>query len=185
MDDDVEDFAEHRRKIESEKQAHKQEEGRAKWRRMVEVTVDLNKDLFAKNAFADAFVNILREVNRTQPGPSGASDLAHFFDMLDRGAKVPFGELTDAALERIRPSEERYYGNDDYKRSAQALLDVAMAGLAFLIENAATDQIAGTRKSKRQHNLIMAIRNYDEAHDTYRRKQRGSPPPRTGRKRRS
>jgi hypothetical protein len=50
----------------------------------------------------------------------------------------------------------------------------ALAGLAFLIENAATDEMAKSRRSGRRHELILAIRRYNESREAYRRKERGS-----------
>ncbi len=110
-------------------------------RRQMEGFIELNKDLLAKEAFADAFVNILREANRLQPGPSGAADLARCFELVDRGATVTFGDLVQAALERILPPAGEALSSDKEDEFENALLNVALAGLSYLIENAAPDSV--------------------------------------------
>jgi hypothetical protein len=148
------------------------EEERVNGLRWADAAFDAIKDDFAKNRFADAFVDILREVNRQEPrGLPGVSELSDYNDALKRGARVKIGELTRAAFERIQPPE-RYFGDDEYGQCKQALLDVALAGLAFLIENAATDEVAKSRRTIRKRKLEMAIREYNEAHEARRRRER-------------
>jgi hypothetical protein len=114
---------------------------------------DAIKDYFAKDRFADAFVDILRELNRQEPkGLPGVSEFCDYNDALKRGAKVKIGELTRAAFERIRPPE-RHFDDDEYGQCEAALLDVALAGLAFLVENAATDEVAKTRRTILQEQI--------------------------------
>jgi hypothetical protein len=159
------------------------EEERPDGRCWADAAVDAIKDDFAKDRFADAFVDILRELNRQEPkGLPGASELSDYNDALKRDAKVKIGELTRAAFERIRPPKRRF-DDDEYGHCEKAVLDVALAGLAFLIENAATDEVAKTRRTIRQDKLIIAIRHYNEADEACRRKERGGRTPRPRKRR--
>jgi hypothetical protein len=168
MGDDISDLEERRR-----------ERRQAEVRQRAETLLERNKDLYAKEAFADAFIDILREVNRRQPGAAGASELVRFFEMLDRGATVSMGDLADAALERIAPRNHTpailidEEGKERERREA-AIMDVALAGLAFLIENGAQDDAAATRAITRQRGLVEAIEAFNEATEAWR-KDRAAP----------
>jgi hypothetical protein len=153
MASNIEDFEEYRRRLSAEK-------NRRDWMLWHDRTIDLNKDEWVKEVFAQFFEDVLREVNRKQPSGKAVLQLASFFDLLKRGANVTLGSLTDAALARIKPSDARYFGNDEKKNQEQALLDIARAGLALLVENGATDQNAEGRKDQREYKLRMAIREY-------------------------
>jgi hypothetical protein len=157
MTSNIRDFEEHRRRVSAEKDRRE----RMVWRDKV---IDLNKDEWVKEVFVQFFVDLLREVNRKQPSGKAVLQLASFFDLLERGAKITFGSLTDAAVARIRPSE-RYVGDDEKRSREQALLDIALAGLALLVENGATDQNALSRKGQREHKLRMAVREYAEHYE--------------------
>jgi len=170
MSSDIKNFDEHRRRIAAEGKRRRREQMHEEG---LQAIFEFNKNVWAEGAFADCFINILREVNRVQPNASVVGDLGRFFKLLDRGAKVNLWTLTQAALERIKPPNERYHGNDEGKLRDQALLDVALAGIAFLVENAATDQNARTRRMKRQDKLELAIRAYMDAHDSLLRKRHG------------
>lgn len=133
-------------------------------RATVEDDFRLNASTYATEAFADCFVEILREVNRVQGAGSGMGELKRFFDLLNRGAKVHLWTLVQTALARIKPSGERSFGDDEKKNREQALLDIALAGLALLVENGATDQNARTRREHRENKLETAIREYAKAY---------------------
>jgi hypothetical protein len=141
-------------------------------------TDDLNR--IAKEAFADAFVSILREVSRSQPGSAGAAPLMRFFEMLGRGASVPMGDLAVAALQRIEPQDHtpailvEGEGTERERREA-AIMDIALAGLAFLIENGAQDEAAPVRKSTRERDLLDGIGTFNAATEAWRARRRGRP----------
>jgi hypothetical protein len=111
---------------------------------------------------ADCFVEILREVNRVHGAGSGMGELKRFFDLLNRGAKVHLWTLVQTALARIKPSGERYFGDDEKKNREQALLDIARVGLALLVENGATDHNARGRRDQREYKLITMLRQFAE-----------------------
>jgi hypothetical protein len=110
--------------------------------------------------------------HRVQPGwSSGAADLHYFFQHLEGAAGLTWGELAAAALKRIQPPNEPAFRAEEPSED-EAMLEVAMTGLAFLIENAATDRTAKTRRTRREDNLIEAIGRYNEAHRRAVRKSR-------------
>jgi hypothetical protein len=162
MGNDSETASERRRRAAAEGERRRQEQLEEELREEFE----LNKDFWATEAFANCFVEILREVNRARRGGCGLLWMMRFFELLHQGAKVNFRTLTQTALRRIKPPDERYWGDERTKKLEQALLDVACAGLALLIENAADDQGAGSRKSQREGKLVIAIRAYMDAYNT-------------------
>jgi excisionase family DNA binding protein len=164
MANDIEDFEEHRRRYAAKKKRHEFAE-------LHKSFVEANKDEWAIEAFADCFVEVLREVNRIVGAGCGAGELTRFFELLQRGAKVHPCTLTQTALARIKPSAERYFGDDKEKHREQALLDIARAGLALLVENGATDQNARGRKDQREYKLRMAIHEYVEKYEMVARQQ--------------
>jgi hypothetical protein len=153
MSGDIEDFEQRRKKAADERDRRERQKFSKEF-------VRANQDDWAVEAFADCFVEILREVNRKVGGDCGVGELERFFKLMDSGAKVHFWTLVQAALARIKPAE-RYYGDDEDKKREQALLDVALAGLAYLVENGATEQNAPGRKGQRQYKLECAIQEYN------------------------
>lgn len=175
MTDDPENLEDRRRKIEAQSDPRRAQDRAEVRRRQIESFVELKKDHLAQEAFADAFVNILRDVNRAQPGPSGAQDLVRLFEMLDRGAEVTFEDLTRSALDRIKPETMASRGHARQDKE-EALLRVATAGLAFLIENGAADAAAASRKMKREHDLLRAMEMYHDAEEAWHRHIQGDRP---------
>jgi hypothetical protein len=175
MDEGVESLEERRRKSRAEREARE----RQVWHQVLHDNMELNKDYYAIKAFADAFVDILREVTRSQSNSSAAPaalKLARFFEMLERGASVTCGDLATAALERIQPHEEARYGTEETQRCENARLRVARAGLAYLIANAATDGAARGRLSQRERSLSNAIEELSQAQEALWRKGSANPP---------
>ena len=110
-------------------------------------------------AFADAFEDILREVNRSQSsGTTGVDGLLRFTNMLNQGASATVKDLTDAALARIDP----YRGTEQIRERARSTIEVARSGLAFLLELKARDGAARARLSRRETELRVSIRDYVE-----------------------
>jgi hypothetical protein len=167
MSSNIENCEERRQKAIADKVRRE----RMVWRDKV---IDLNKDEWVKEVFVQFFVDVLRDVNRKQPSGKAVLQLASFFDLSERGAKITLGSLTDAALARIKPSGERGFGVDEKSNRERALLDIALAGLAVLVENGATDQNARGRKDQREHKLRMAIREYAEHYEMYAARRRAS-----------
>jgi hypothetical protein len=154
MTEDIDDFEEPCRKAaaQSEQREYKERHESA-------------ETTYARHAFARCFVEILREVNRKVRGSNGVEYLEHFFQLLERGARVKPWDLTQAALDTIKPAHQPWrYDDDPEKTRDRLLLNVAKAGLALLVEHGATDQNAGGRRSQREYNLHMAICAYMEAH---------------------
>ena len=128
-------------------------------------TEDLDKESIAKEAFVQAFVAILRDVTRQDPsGFAGVDELKRFFDAVNRGAKVTLHELTTAAFNRIRLEQgENCARSSDvskwkpWEQREHALLSVAFAGLAYLIERGAQDGAARGRAGQRADKLLRAI----------------------------
>jgi hypothetical protein len=92
--------------------------------------------------------------------------------MLDRGASVSMGALADAALERIAPRNHTpailKEGKERERREA-AIMDVALARLALLIENGAQSDAAATRAITRQRGLVEAIEAFNAATEAWRK----------------
>jgi hypothetical protein len=63
-------------------------------RRFAETVKETEKSKFARQAFGNVFVELLRELNRSSRSYSAAAQLALFFEMAARGAEVTFGDLT-------------------------------------------------------------------------------------------
>jgi hypothetical protein len=85
-----------------------------------------NKDAWATQAFADCFVEMLREVNRKVPGTFGVWKLERFFELLRRGASVNLYSVTQAAVARINPTEDGCLAVDNQKNERlEALLRIA------------------------------------------------------------
>jgi hypothetical protein len=96
--------------------------------------------------------------------------------MVARGAEVSFGDLIDTSLKRIIPPDVPRSDDPDERWRDMAFIRIAKTGLAFLIENAATDALAKRRRSKRELELFQAIQLYNEAREQMLRESRGKPP---------
>jgi hypothetical protein len=90
MAGNIGDFEESRRKLAAEAEAREIANERAKARQLMEASSEANKDVLAKQAFANAFIDILREVNRSERGCPGGEYLARFLEMMNRGPMSPW-----------------------------------------------------------------------------------------------
>jgi hypothetical protein len=116
-----------------------------------------SKNQLALKAFGDAVEDIVREVSRSQPtGIAGAKYIMCFLDLINDGAGVVPVDLAAEALSRIEPPERPRRKDTDITQY-EALLSVARASAGLMIELAATDAAAGSRRVRSERKLRAAL----------------------------
>lgn len=127
-----------------------------------EAAIKENNRILAAKAYAAYFVNLLRAVNQPARADMAMASLARSNRLAQSSSGIQMEDLVEGPLAKIRPPEIQRIPGYDYRRQ-DTELQVALAGLAFLIENAATDARAGSRRAKRRADLRLAIASYVEA----------------------
>ena len=127
-----------------------------------EAAIEANNRILAIEAYAAYFVNLLRAVDRPARADMAAASLASYWRTARSSSGIKMEDVVEGPLAKIRPPKMQRNPGYDYRRQ-DTELQVALAGLAFLIENAATDAAAGSRRAKRRAGLRLPIENYVDA----------------------